>query len=575
MKKKRLFALLLSVSFITSAFLTGCSSSDQNASTSGSASDTEANQVSDKETEATESATPQYFNTYLESEPGTLDQTKASDTYANDILVNITERLTRIEPNEDGVAEPAPAGAERWDISADGLVYTFYLRENKWSDGEPITAMDYEYAIKRGANPETGSTTAYFLEPIKNYTKVEDGTLPVAELGVKALDDMTLEITLEEVTPYFLSITNRPIMAPLRQDFVEAQGEKHGSEGDAVLSSGPFTVASWVHNSEIVLVKNENYWDKDSVNLETATFKIIDDVNAQSNSFENGSLDTILTTQEEWIERFDTKADARFEPIVTAQVVFSFFNHKDELFGNANIRKAFIIALDRDDYNEAVWSDRSTPAYGWIPRGLVVEGKEYRSEIAGPIEQLIEENPDPKALLLKGMEELGLGDDPSTLKIVWDFGATSQRMKTIAEYFQQALKDSLGVNIEVQLNEWPMFQEKTKQGDFQIGYMGWGAEYNDPHSMSSLLITGTGAIDTGWSNERYDELVRQAGSEQDPEKRMELYKEAEYLMQYEEGVLNPLLYTTQNRFTYNYVKNFYPYPFMGAGLKYIDTSARP
>ena len=231
--------------------------------------------------------------------------------------------------------------------------------------------------------------------------------------------------------------------------------------------------------------------------------------------------------------------------------------------------------MDREGFNDTLFYGYSTPAYGWIARNISVGDTEFRAVVDEPIKKLIADNPDPKELLLKGMEEEGLGDDPGALKVVWSFGGTSQRFRTIGEYIQQIFKQSLGVNLEIELNDWPIFQDKISTGEFQIGYMAWGAEYNDPDSTMSLLLSNSNALKTYWANDEYDALINEASSILDEDKRIELYKEAELLMLYEEGVINPVIYSTGNNFTYDYVKGLAPYPFITQGFKHVDTSARP
>ncbi|MBE6011311.1 MAG: peptide ABC transporter substrate-binding protein [Lachnospiraceae bacterium] len=580
MKRNKLLALSLTALMAISA-LSGCGGNGAEAPAPSEVAPSEAapsaEAPADKAPETPSDAIDevQYFNDYLNSEPATLDPGKAADEYANGILNNIMEKLTVYQVNADGEAEISPAGAESWDISPDNTVYTFKLRENYWQDGQKVTAQDYEYGIKRSIDPATGSPNSYLLTPIKNAEAVMAGEMGVDELGVKAIDENTLEITLGAPTPYFLSLTYQNNMSPVRKDVIEAQGDKFGSEADTILSNGPFVLSGWTHNSELNLVRNDKFWNKDNIKLEKVNIKILDDDNARHNSFDNGSIDAVATTIEEWVDRFDKKDGTyRIDYTLTSNY-YSFFNTQDELFKNANIRKAFIVALDRDMFNEVLFSGYSEPAYGWVPKGVAVDATEYRSVAEEPLKKLIEENPDPKALLLKGMEELGLGDDPSTLKVVWSLGGTSQRMRTMGEFFQQILKQNLGVNLEIELNDWPMFQSKIVSGDFQIGYMSWGAEYNDPYSMLSLLISTSNAINTGWVNEEYDKLMAQASVEMYDAKRIELYQEAENLMLYEEGVVNPVIYPKRISYAYDYVKNMADRPLLTQGYRNLYTQGRP
>ena len=178
----------------------------------------------------------QYFNTSMGSDPSTLDSVKGNDMYGNSILLNIMEPLTRLD-EKDGENVRVGAGAESWESNEDGTVWTFKLRDNQWSDGEAVTAEDYAYGITRTLDPEAGSPNAYLITCIKNGVAVNNGEKPVSELGVKAVDDKTLEITLESPTPYFLSLTDTRAMFPLRKDIVEKYGETYGAEKDNIVGN--------------------------------------------------------------------------------------------------------------------------------------------------------------------------------------------------------------------------------------------------------------------------------------------------------------------------------------------------
>lgn len=516
----------------------------------------------------------QYFNGYLAAEPSTLDPSKGADSYSNSVLNNVLEPLTRLEEDEDLNNVLAPAGAESWDVNEDGTVWTFYLRDNKWSDGEPVTAHDYEYGIKRSIDPETGSPYAYLLTPIKNAVAVNSGQLPVDELGVKALDDKTLEITLEYPTPYFGQLTYQRVMLPQRKDIVEQFGDTYGTEPDTIVYNGPFILTEWIHNSELKFNKNPNYWDADKVKFENISMKIISDENAIYNSLSNRSIDTAGVGSPEWIEKFSTEDSLQHIEVIQPSTYYLFFNTKDAVFKNANIRKAFSLAVDRQELSNVIFHGINEPAYGWVPPSISLGDQEYRSAVDEPLRRLAEENPDPKELLIKGLEELGMDANPENLTVKISLGGTDQWFRTYGEYLQEMYNRNLGVNVEVEQLEWPIFNSNVMAGEFQIGYMGWGAEYNDPASMLSLLKSDSNAIATGWANERYDELIDLAAAEMDEQKRLEYYKEAENILLYEESVVAPSVYPKSNIFRYKYVHGLGVTPFGTAGWKYGYTQGR-
>lgn len=516
----------------------------------------------------------QFINVILSGEPTTLDGSKASDNYSNTVLINVLEPLTRLEEDADLKNIIAAAGSESWDHNEDGTVWTFKIRDTVWSDGVAVRAQDYEYGIKRSLLPETASPTAFLLSPIKNADKVNKGELLIEELGVKALDEKTLEITLESPTPYFLELTYQTIMLPQRQDIVESQGDKYGTELETLVYNGPFSLTSWVHNSELVLTKNDKYWDKDKVKLQTINLKIIQDENAVYSSLENNSVDQAVANKTEWKEKFMKNEDLNHVEVVLPTTFFMFFNTKDKMFKNANIRKAFSAAINREELADVIFYGVNAPAFGWVPPSIALGDSEYRSLVESPVERLIKDNPDPKNLLIKGLEELGMDTNPANVTVKISLGATTQWFRTYGEYLQQMYIKNLGINFEIEQMEWPVFNGIVEKGDFQIGYMAWGANFNDPISMLSLLRSDAGAIGTGWENDRYDELIDLAAKEMDPDKRLKYFTEAENILMYDEAVLAPVVYPRQNVFSYKYINDLGVTPFGSSGYKYGFTSGR-
>ncbi len=515
----------------------------------------------------------QYFNGYIGGEPNTLDSVVGNDSISAGILTNVVEPLTRLA-EKDGENIREGAGAESWEVSEDGTVWTFKLRDNKWSDGVAVTANDYAYSMRRMVNPETGSPNAWLLTCVKNAQAVINGEMAIDELGVKVVDDKTLEITLENPTPYFLALTDTRAMMPQREDIVEQYGESFGAEAQNMVYNGPFKVDTWTHNSEVVLTKNDQYWDADSVNLETIHYNVMNDENTIFNSFTNGSIDSCGCGTPEWMAKFKAMDNVNYLHYVSPTIRFNFYNTNDELFQNANIRNAFTTALNREDIVKTIYYNTTTPAYSWVPDGVSAgDAGIYRSKVEEPLKNMFE-GTDPKELLLKGMEELGLGNDPSTLNVTFSIGGVDQWMKNYGEYYQQTFKDVLGVNVQLDFNEWGTFSAKVNSGDYQMGYMQWGIDYNDPYSMLAVMLSNSGNINTGWVNEEYDNLILQASTEMDDEKRLELYKQAEQIL-FEDGPLCPVVYMAANTFRYDYIKNSNTMPFTSTGLKYAYVSGRP
>lgn len=520
-------------------------------------------------------AADQTYNTYIGSEPMTLDLSLRSDTYSSTILTSTLEGLTRLVANEsnDGY-EYEPAGAASWESNEDGTVWTFHLNENYWEDGEPVTADDYVYSVRRYVDPNTASPMGYRLDCLLNYDEVNSGELPLEDLGIRAVDDMTLEVTLSAPTPYFMDLTHNLYFRPLRQDIVEQYGEKYGSEADTLISCGPFKVTSWTHNSEIILEKNDKYWDAENVTLNKVVVKIIADTSTANNAFLNGELDYISTSAAEWIQQFQNMEGTTYVSYPSATLTYSFFNCQDELFSNANIRKAFITGVDRVEINDMAFDGARIPTYGWVVPTLFCGDINFREYAGDPVQDMIDEleanGQTPKDLLLKGMEEEGLGNDPSTLKITFSLAGTDSWFRNLGEYLQQAYLASLGVNLEISFSEWGIFISNVESGNYQIGFMGWGAGINDPYDVLSLHTSSSNAIYTGWANDEYDALIAEASVTMDDEARAALYKEAEDMLLKEYGVANPLATSVSNYFYRDYVTGYDTMPLSTAGYKYIQ-----
>lgn len=496
-----------------------------------------------------------YLNLFISAEPKTLDVSRSSDSYGGYILTDINDPLTRLV-DENGEHKLVGAGAKEWTTSEDGKVITFKLNENKWRDGTPVTAKDYVYAFQRLADPNTGAPLGYFLDPIVNYKDVQAGKMAKEEIGVKAIDDLTLEITLTAPTPHFMSLTSLRFMAPLNQAAVEKHGEAYGAAADKLESNGPFYVESWTTNSQIVLKKNPNYWDAANVKLETINYRIIGDENTYYNEFEIGGLDSVTTGKKEWLDRFEKKENVTKTTYSMPTVTFTFFNTKDALFQNVNIRKAFLLGLDREDINEVVFTGLREPSYGWVASAISVGGTSFREQAGDIIKDMATAEGDPKALLIKGMEELGLGNDPATLKIKFSLGGVDQWYRTMGEYLQQTFKTALGVNLEIETAEWPVFSENVEKGNFQMGMMAWGAFYNDPIDVLGIFRSTAGSVNTGWESAEFDALLDQASVEMDDAKRVELYKQAEKMLIVDNAIVSPMAFSTYNGFRYNYVNGF-------------------
>lgn len=501
----------------------------------------------------------QELNIFLNSEPKTLDSGRATDSYAAVVLVLTNEGLVGAETKEDGTDKVVPGGAESWNVSEDGTVWTFNLRKDAvWADGKPVTAEDYYYAITRNLNPKLGSTYAFLLYPIKGAKEFNLGEGTVENLGVKVIDDHTLEITLAHPTAYFEQICYFKTMYPLRKDIVEKYGEAYGAEGNQIMANGPYLLKEWVHNSKVTFEKNPKYWNADKFKLENINMMIVRDENSRMNLLVNGQVDIGIASKPEWMDQFKKSGEFNNVRRYDLSTNYNLFNTTNEYFKNDKIRKAFMLATDREQLNNVMFNGNFEPAYGFVSKGIMLGDKEYRSLVPGPVKKLMEENPDPKALLIEGLKELGKDPDPSKVTITYLSSGTDSWARKYSEFIQQMFQTKLGVNIKAEFVEWPVYQKRNHELDYDMGGQAWKADYDDPNTFLDMWISTAGIVPNGWKSPEYDTLIDKAALTSDNKEREEYFRQAENMLLYEDAVVSPTLYKVSNNYCRKYVKNYNP-----------------
>ena len=494
---------------------------------------------------------PRVLRIPIDEEPDSFNVARVSDYYSAMVASQVIEGLTGIVVR-DGREVAVPACAESWETSEDGLTWTFRLREMKWADGEPLRASDFVYGISRVLDPATVSPISGKVRFIKNAGDVLQGRKPLSELGLEAPDDRTFVVRLEHPVPYLLQSAAGTAMFPARRDVVEKFGDAYGTDADKVVGCGPFNLADWVHNSSIAFVKNPLYWDADNVKLDRLEMKVVAEESAKVGDFENGGLDLVSIYSVEWAKKLDEKGGYVKNVVAMPETKYVFFNQTVPPFSSPKVRLAFSLALDREEIYRDVSLGLDPAAWGWLPPAMGLDGENFRKLAGDPIKDLAAAHPDPRALLAEGLKELGMSEAPEGLKIVL---MCHNATRDFAEYLQQAYKTRLGVDLELDPVEWPVFQERNRNLDYQMGYKSYYADFNDPSSMMDLWITGTRTIPTGWSNERYDALVREAGQSADKALRAKDYTEAERIL-LEEGTIAPYAYSTGFDYVHPYVKGY-------------------
>ena len=352
-------------------------------------------------------ADEQVLRLSISSEPTILDPFQIQDDTAYNISYAVTEPLFRIS-GEDG-KEWEPGLATDYEVNEDATVYTVKMREDaKWSDGTPITSEDVVYSFQRAVDPTFASPKANDYFELKNAEAVAKGEMDKSELGVKALDEHTVEFTLARSIDYFIDCLKVPGYAPIQKKAAEEFKDLYGAEVENMVFSGPFVVKEWVHDNSITLEKNENYWDAENVALESIEMSITSDKNAIQGMYESGDLDIRRIGAEE-IAKYEGTPELRTVPRLG--VSFIEFNPRIEFLNNIKIREALSIAFDRQAYAENVIKNKKLAAYGMVPYGIRgVEGKDFREQ-QGDLVKDSATDPDAiskaKKLLEEGLAELG------------------------------------------------------------------------------------------------------------------------------------------------------------------------
>jgi oligopeptide transport system substrate-binding protein len=518
---KTLHKLSLSIVLLTSLAFAGCASPQQS------------EQSKPAETPAAPAPSPaaQEMRVNLGSgEPSTLDPGLAEDIPSMSIARAAFDGLLRL--GVDGQIKEAVA--EKYEVSPDGLTYTFHLRDSKWSNGDPVTAHDFEYAWKRVLNPETASGYAYQLYYLKNGEAYNAGKAKAEDVGVKATDDKTLVVTLENPAPFFPQLVASVTYFPVNKKVVEANKNWAGSP-ESYVGNGPFVLKKWEHKSVIELEKNENYWDKDTVKLSKLTFNMIEDPNTELSMFEKGDLDWAGSPLGDLpLDAMDALKDSgKMQTQATAGTYWYIFNTKKPPFTNKKIRQAFAYAVNRQEITDNVVQYKSAPALGILPPTMALKPDGYFKD--GDVETA-------KKLLAEGMKELGISKLPE-ITISYNTSEVHQRIATV---IQDQWRKAFGIEVKLVNKENKVHREDMKAGNFMIGRGSWIGDFNDP--INFLEVFKGGLNTSKWENKEYLDLLAKSAKEGDVEKRKEILKQADAIVMDEMPAL-PIYY-----YTYAWVK---------------------
>ena len=549
-----LFAIVLMMGTVLAACGTGSEGESTTPPASEESTNTEGNTDAAEEPAAGGKADNQVFRLNISAEPPSLDPAQAQDQTSFTVMVGLYEGLTRM----NAAGEPEPAVAESWEPSEDGKTWTFKLRQDaKWSNGDPVTAHDFEYSWKRTLDPNLDPPAPYayqlyYLENAADYNTPDSG-VTVDQVGVKALDDYTLEVKLANPTPYFLSLTSFFTYYPVHKATVEGN-PAWATEAASFVGNGPFTLAEWTHNDSIKLAKNENYFNKDQINFTEVHMSMIAESQTELNLYNTGELDWTggpngeIPTEQIPVLKNDPEANLVIQGI--ASTYYMNFNNKKKPFDNVKVRKALAMAVNRQLLIDKITLGNQQPAYGFVSTGIKGLNDEFRKEIDD--KQYFQEDLEAaKKLWAEGIAEAGW--DPATgFTITHNTGEGHRR---IATALADMWKSAFGVEVKIEEQEWAVFLQNRTALNYDVARAGWGADYNDPMTFIDMFTSTSGNNDLGFNNAEYDQLVKDAYATQDNAKRMELMAKAEKILIGDNMALLPLYYYTRIWMNKPYVKD--------------------
>lgn len=531
-KLKKKIAVLLSAALTMSAVV-GCSSSGNNAAADGVV-----------------------LNVQVGSEPATIDPAKNSAADAATLINHAFEGLMKLD--KDG--KIVEGQAAKYEVNDDQTVYTFTLRDDaKWSDDKAVTAEDFVYAWQRLVNPDTGADYNYMIDMVLNANDIMEGKKKPEELGIKAIDEKTVEVTLEKQTPYFLEVCAFPATFPVRKDIVEANGETWSTDPETYVGNGPYKLQSWEHQSKMTYVQNEKYYGVEDLGPDTINFVLMEDQNTILSAFKNGE---ILMGDDLPSEEIDAMKDNGL--VVESQLgtYYLSINTQKDVLNNEKVREALSLAIDRNYIVEKVAKGGQIPADTFVPTGLTdADGKTEFHENATKWYDVNDYEGNvkkAKELLKEAGYENGKG--LPSIELLCNPGH-----EPIMEAVQNMWKENLGVNSTISSQDWNVFIQTRKDGDFQVARDGWLADYNDPISFIDMWVTGGGNNNAHWSNAEYDKLVKEIKSTTDSAKRYELMHKAEDMLAKESPVV-PLYYYTDLYLISDKLEGMYTSPL---GYKYF------
>ena len=528
MKLRKILALVLALTLLCATF-SACGN-DSGSSTASGETTSSGTGSSEAEAGDTGASGDTNMDNYINMEPTSLNTLLA--TYAADFNVLNSLYETLLELDDNDVAQPA--AAETYEVSEDGLVYTFHLRDDGvWSNGDPVTAQDFVFAWQKALDPEVASDYAYMLFFIHNAEAYLAGEVSWDEVGVETPDDSTIVVTLDDPLPYAPYLFTFKTMAPINQKFYEEVGaDVYGTDADKLCTNGAYTIEEWSHNSYVKVKKNPNFHDADSITVEEITYNIVTNANSAVNSFLSGELDFVTMSTGELINQVES---AGYE-VVNQQASSAFYmyvNTTNEYMSNVNLRRALALSFDKQAMIDAVYKNGNLPMTSFTPPAVMgANESSFQAALQEELGDLAPANGDveaAKGYFETALSELGItaADLNGKLSIDVSDDPTAQAQ---AAFYQEQWRQNLGIEVTINPMQATQVNSNRQNGNFVMSISGWSPDYNDPMTFLDLWVTGGGNNDTNWSNAEYDQLIADATVEKDENARQEMFYKCEQIL---------------------------------------------
>lgn len=467
------------------------------------------------------------FRYPLATEPPTLDPTLSTDEKSIKVLANLFEGLAQY----DSSLIPRPAVAASWEVLEEGMRYVFHLRKDVlWSDGVPLTANDFTYSWRRLLEPATGAEYAYFLFDVDGAEDYNAGRIhDFSQVGIKAVDDWTLEVRLNKPAVYFPCVVTFVVTFPLRRDIVEAFGDDWATPENMV-SNGPFLLKEWWHDYRLTLVPNPLFYGNPKPSVGAIRYQVVEDAMTELNLYEAGTLDVLEDFHQIAIPHYKGHPDFFRRNFLRGY--YYGFNVRHKPFDDLRVRKAFALAVNRDEIVSTLHGGE-IPTTSWIPPGMFGENRQIGLKF-DPVRA--------RALLAEAGYPEGQGFPPIEMSF-----NTREINRTVAENLQHQWKEVLGIRVDLNDMEWKVYLKELDLNPPPLFRLGWGADYPDPDNFMNLFTSYSGNNHTRWSNAEYDGIIRLAASEPDQEKRQALYDRAQRILLEEDVVIMPLFIDSLNK----------------------------